>query len=157
MIPAASMAARFLHLLSEEHMDPEAVSNRLSLSVYDNDLVRSRPHASRTRNRVAWVALQQSLSVQGPFATGSPNSADKSAANDKLFIVFLSIPRDSALMKTLSKLQTCSPPRSAAGPTRYLADHHPGQPQSNQVAHMARRKPSLGIQVSVRKPAASKA
>jgi hypothetical protein len=46
-------------------MDPEAVTNRLSLSASDNDLVRRRPHASHTRNHVAWVALQQSMSVQG--------------------------------------------------------------------------------------------
>ncbi|MEH2483670.1 hypothetical protein V1282_007027 [Nitrobacteraceae bacterium AZCC 2146] len=58
------MASRFLHLLSEERLDPEAVSNRLSLSVTDHDLVRRRPHASRTRNHVAWVALQQSMSAQ---------------------------------------------------------------------------------------------
>src|SRR5258708_28250583 len=59
------MASRFLHLLSEERLDPEAVTNRLSLSASDNDLVRRRPHASRTRNHVAWVGLQQSMSVQG--------------------------------------------------------------------------------------------
>src|SRR5258705_10298360 len=59
------MASRFLHLLSEERLDPEAVTNRLSLFVTDNDLVRRRPHASRARNLVAWAALQQSTSVQG--------------------------------------------------------------------------------------------
>src|SRR5258705_2691403 len=59
------MALRFLHLLSEERLDPEAVTNRLSLFVTDNDLVRRRPHASRARNHVAWAALQQSMSVQG--------------------------------------------------------------------------------------------
>src|SRR5258706_6414088 len=59
------MASRFLHLLSEERLDPEAVTNRLSLFVNDSDLVRRRPHASRTRNLVAWAALQQPMSVQG--------------------------------------------------------------------------------------------
>ena len=34
-------------------MDTEAVTNRLSLSASDNDLVRRRPHASRARNHVA--------------------------------------------------------------------------------------------------------
>ena len=58
------MASRFLHLLSEERLDPEAVTNRLSLSASDNDLVWRRPHASRARNHVAWLALRQSMSVR---------------------------------------------------------------------------------------------
>ena len=39
-------------------MDPETVTNRLSLSASDNNLVRRRPHASRARNHVAWIALR---------------------------------------------------------------------------------------------------
>jgi len=37
------MASRFLHLLSEERLDPEAVTNRLSLSASDNDFSSASP------------------------------------------------------------------------------------------------------------------
>src|SRR5882724_132229 len=66
------MASRFLHLLSEERLDPEAVSNRLSPSASDSDLVRRRPHASRARNRVAWVAR---LGLQIKHAPPAPKGA----------------------------------------------------------------------------------
>src|SRR5260221_1370160 len=69
------MASRFLHPLSEERLDPEAVTNRISLSASDNDLVQRRPHASRARNHVAWVGLQQSMSVQGQFQTSARANA----------------------------------------------------------------------------------
>jgi hypothetical protein len=50
-------------------MDPEAVTNRLSLSASDNDLVRRRQHASRARNHVAWVAFSAINVRQGQKLT----------------------------------------------------------------------------------------
>src|SRR5258705_2815376 len=52
-----AIGSRFLHLLSEERLDPEAVTNRLSLSASDNDLVQRRPQANRARNHDPTLAI----------------------------------------------------------------------------------------------------